>query len=168
MNKWGVRLIALLFIILAISNVYRLVTGTGRSSDDLGIAYNGKPVYIMAGIWAGIYFYTGFHLLKFHQKGRDWALFLLWPSTILVGLVCILVITVSVLSLYTRTALPIDLNPRWGSQINNPISVSIIFIGGFLLIFIPTYFLMRKDVKQLFEKPVTTEAATNLTQGAQS
>ncbi|RJP50713.1 MAG: hypothetical protein C4583_10105 [Anaerolineaceae bacterium] len=125
MNKWGVRLIALLFIILAISNIYQLITGAGHAGSDSGITYNGKPVYIMDGIWAGIYVYIGFHLLKFHQKGRDWALFLLWPSTILVGLVCIWVIVISIQALYTGTTLPFYLNPKWGSQISDPITVLI-------------------------------------------
>jgi len=138
MNKWGVRLISCLFFISPISNVYNLTTG-GRID----------VITLVSGVF---HVYIGVQLLRFQPSGRDWALFFFWLGTIIVGVLCTWIIILSIYTLYTGTSFPYELHPKWGGEINDPIIFSVISIGFFLCCFVPTYFLMRKDTKILFQK----------------
>lgn len=167
MNKLGVRLIALVFIIGAITDVYGLVTGTrhaqGGLGFDLGLTYNGKPIDVMAWMEVVVLLYAGIQLLRFHPSGRNWALFIFWVMTVFAGIFLFWFIG----SLATAS-IQIS-NPPWLSE-NSRSIFAILLLIGIIIVFclVPIYFLMREDVKQLFEKPVAVEGTTNIIQGEKS
>ncbi len=173
MNKWGVRLVGWYFLIWAISDVLGLMIDSGQTRGFLGISadlsydYN-LPFYKGTGQieimrWAGVcvLVYVGYNLLRFKQSGRMAALIVLWPTAIISGFYFILMILSSVsVFYYSGTRLSATLNffhTNWPGEISDPIILPLAFGSLFLLNFIITYFLMRKDTKQLFKKPATSE-----------
>ncbi len=159
MNKWGVRLISCYFFIWAISDVYKLISGTRHAKGFLGfhLTYHGENINIDSMAWAGVVIlvYAAFQLLRFHPSGRYWALTVLWVSTLLSGFSFIWLIVLLANAFYNGTGIDFS-NPKWLGEDSRPIAALLLFVGAFLFYFISVYFLMRKDVKQLFQKPVTT------------
>ncbi len=162
LNHWGVRLIGCYFFILAVSDVYKLITGTrhtkGFMGIDLGITHNGESIDVMA--WIGVYilFYTGFQLMRFYGRGRTWALIMLWPSTIFLGALFVASI-ISVFSPPVYKSLSSSFSMSWPwcqCRAETPLEI-LSFLGlAFAYYLIPLYFLLRTNTKVLFRKAVPT------------
>ena len=160
MNKWGVRLISCYFFVWAISDVYKLATGTS-SNKFFGFYFssNGENLAFMA--WAEVVAlaYIGFQLLRFHPGGRYWSLAVLWLMTLEAGGFLIWMIVLLAKDFFEGKSSGLAWNcncPIWHGEVRGLPAVLLYFVVVFIFIFIPTYFLMRKDVKQLFEKAVAT------------
>jgi hypothetical protein len=156
MKKWGVRLIALFFIIRAVSSIYGLISGTFRVNGFLGFdfTYNGKPTGIMAWVSVAIFLYVGVQLLRFHQSGRDSALFVLGLEMFVsaIFLIWMSVLWVKDFGENKGSGLAWNLSLfHWHSEIRGLSVVIVYFVEIFIFLFIPFYFLKRKNVKQLFE-----------------
>jgi hypothetical protein len=162
MNKWGVRLIGIYFFVWAISQFVKYVTITrnehGFWGFDLGLAHNGKLIDVIGLMGVVILIFAGFQLLRFQASGRYSALFILRLAILASGIGIILTVAVLIDSLITGTSFPLTTNFRGNSWLSEPggsIVYVVLLAGVFIIIyFIPAYYLMRKDVKQLFEKPV--------------
>jgi hypothetical protein len=104
--------------------------------------------------------YASFQLLRFHQSGRNWALSIFGLSILASGLGLIFIVVISINAFYTQTSYPFTLNfpgVTMFSEVDGSIAYVVFLIGIIMLFyFVPAYFLMRKDVKQLFEKAVAT------------
>lgn len=136
MNKWGVRLIGFLFLIEAIYYFLPLITKTWHPTGFWEIDL----------VYAIVFLYTGIQLLRFHPSGRNWALFILWLSTLLSGFFLVWIsLSLTTTSIYFA-------NPQWLNESSRPIFALLLFVGAVIIfLFVPIYFLMRKDVKQLFQ-----------------
>jgi hypothetical protein len=171
MNKWGVRLIAGLFFIRVISGIYNLITYTGPAGSYTTwvMEFGGWKMNtdFMGWVELLILVYIGFQLLRFKPSGRFWALTVLWLETIFLGGFVIWMSVLAAKAFYYNEPMSFS-HTTWFGEISGPIPFLLFFCGAFVFYAIPTYYLMRKDVKQLFKKPVTTEESTNLTQGVQS
>ena len=157
--KWGVRLIGFLLFVGAISDFYKLITGTrqiqGFLGFDLGLNHDGKPIDVMGWLGVVILIYVGVQLLRFQPSGRYWALFIFLVSTLL--LVVNLVWFIGLFTTASSGGTRIDIaNPQWLDEKSRPIAAILLFVGVIVFYCVPAYFLMRKDVKQLFHKPAPT------------
>ncbi|MBI5352368.1 MAG: hypothetical protein HZB50_06985 [Chloroflexi bacterium] len=167
MKKWGVRLIALLFFIGAILDAYGLIKGTrhaqGGLGFDLGLTYNGQPIDVMAWVEVVVFIYVGVQLLRFHPSGRFLALAIFWVSVF--SSTCtfswMIVLMVKDWTSPTLDFSKFSSNLPWLSGISVPILLIVFFAGVFVFNFLAIYFLRKKDVKQLFEKPVLAKGETN-------
>jgi len=175
MNKWGVRLIAVYFCVWAIFDFYTLTTGNGKTNGFLGfelaVSQNGKPVDVMAWLQAFVFMGVAVRLLSFEPGGRYWALFVFWIKSIKSAGFLVWMIVVSINDFYKtdipNLALKINI-PIWVGELKG-FSVALFYFVVFLIFyFIPTYFLMRKDVKCLFEKPVVADESTAIPTGESS
>lgn len=163
MNKWGVRLIAVYVFLWAISDFYKLITGNGRTHGFFGFVWmfsnNGNSIDFMAWLQAIVLVGVGINLLRFQSGGRYWALFIFWWTSIMSAGFLIWMIVVSVIDLSKGEipGLAVNLNNLiWGGEIRGFSAAFYYFVVILIFYFIPLYFLMRKDIKQLFEKSVTT------------
>jgi hypothetical protein len=161
MNKWGVRLIGACFFVMATSDFYKLITGNGRTNGflgfDLGLKRYGNPIEVMAWIEAAFFIYVGVQLLRFRPSGRYGALLVLGLASIGSGFGLVLVIAILINHFITGTSHPFTASNMWLGEIGEGIVAGVVMTGIFISFFIPAYFLMRKDVKPLFDKIGTTE-----------
>lgn len=159
MNKWGVRLISVYLFIWAISDFYNLITGNELIGIfigfDLGLNRDGIPIHVMAWVEALVLVYAGVQLLRFRSSGRYGALTVLLLYTLRAGGYLIWMIIITAFSF-------IDSEFRFSFSLVDgigPITFLFDMVILFVYYFIPTYYLMRRDVKQLFEKTVATGEA---------
>lgn len=172
MNKWGVRLISVYLSIWAITNAYKIISGHSKNTF-FGLGFNlfGHTLDFLA--WAEVAFlvYIGFQLFRFQSGGRNSALFLFWWLSISSAGFLIWMIVVTANDLYKGEipSLALNLNnPTWFGELRGFSAAWFYFVVILVFYFIPTYFLMRKDVKQLFEKPVTIEEPATILPGETS
>ena len=163
MNKWGVRLIAVYLFAWAISDFYKLLTDNENMGDFLGLESYGTPVPIMGWIEVVIYIYAGIQLLRFKPSGRNWALFIFGLLSLFSGAFLVVMVAVWINSYFTLAEFPLTFDfpgSAWLGEIGTSI-ISMALLVGLILFFyfLPTYFLMRKDVKRLFDKIDTTETS---------
>lgn len=151
-----IYLIAILFLLLALSDLVGLLTGSrsekGFLGLDLGFTMDGQELDIMG--WVGVFvqLYIGYQLFRLSSEGRSCALILLWIWTIGVGITICIVFMLLIMSPSRVT----EFSPAtfwffdYMAQIDLGVGLLICFI---VLIFysIPLYFLSRKDIKALFE-----------------
>jgi len=155
MKKWGVRLIGLLFFIRAISDIYALITYTGPAGSFTGWVMEFSRWNVntdfMGWVEIAILIYAGVQLLRFHPSGRLATLALLWVATLSLGGFLIWMTVLVTKSFYFNE--PIELShTSWFGEVRGPIPFLLLVFGAFVIYAIPTYYLTRKDVKQLFEK----------------
>lgn len=172
MKKWGVRLIGCYFFTWGISEVYKLIIGTS-SNSFFGIitTQNGEEVAFMAWVGVIVYLYIGFQLLRFDPRGRLWALTIFWLSVIALGFYLAWLALSPTSNFFSDVEMSVVLRvlfTDWPGEINGPTRIYSLLVGIFLFYSFLTYFLMRKDVKQLFEKTIIAEGPTNLIQGEKS
>jgi hypothetical protein len=158
MNKWGVRIIAMFFFILAIWDVYALLTGGhthGAFGFDLGITKDGKPdIDYMAWVEVVICIFIGIQLLRFHPSGRGCALNVLW-LLVLFSVLLLVILGVSVYRHYTGT---VDFGgPKWLNENLRPFAAILIPVGLLLFFLFLINFLLGEDVERLFGKPIDSK-----------
>jgi hypothetical protein len=171
MKKWGVRLIACLFFIRAISGAYNLIAYIGPAGSFSGwvMEFNGWNINtdFMGWVELVIPVYIGFQLLRFNPSGRFWALTILWLATLSLGGFLIWLSVLVAQAFYYNKPMNFS-HTNWFGEIRGPIPFLLFLASIFVFYAIPTYYLMRKDVKQLFEKPVAAEGTTDIIQGEKS
>ncbi|MFZ5880072.1 MAG: hypothetical protein ACOY0R_11935 [Chloroflexota bacterium] len=165
MKKWGVRLIGILFLLQAISTTIAYANGISPSFSGY-VEVDNVKLDITTPILICLFLYAGFQLARCKESGRIWALILLWPSVI-----ASLLFFVEALVTYNspivagKWKIGLEVFWLWGQEktiLDSPIRV---FVVGLFMIFylVPLYYLLRKDVKALFEPPTTsaiTESAS--------
>ncbi len=157
MVKWGVRLIGLLFIFEAVWDLYYLFTDGNNAVRFVGfsggISYGDNYTEILAWIIACALAYIGYRLLRFHTEGRAWALIILWPTAVLSGISLLVFMILPIASFASSKEISMKLYVFDKSfEINDPVSVLLIFGSFFLFYAIQVWFLMRRDVKIEFQK----------------
>ena len=165
MNKWGVRLIALLFVIRVILHAYNLITYTGPAGSYSGwvMEFGEWNINTDFMAWAEIIIlaYAGFQLFRFQPSGRYWALFTLWISTLVSGVFLVRITGVAIWAFYQREPIEAYFTVKFwntvGTKVDGVIPLLLVYVGNFVFYLVPTYYLMRKDVKQLFEKPIALQ-----------
>jgi hypothetical protein len=163
MNKWGIRLIGLLFFIWAIGKTFMLILdphASGRFPISIYLfTYNGiGQIDIMGWVGICILFYTGYHLIKFDKTGRIWALIILWPYTIYLGAL----FTAALVSFFFSPIREYLTSSIISSQkLETPWTFSLLFGGPFVCFLFPLYFLLRKENKLLFHKAVSKDENNN-------
>lgn len=156
MNKWGVRLIGLFFIVWAMQLAIRLITGNHPPHGFLFLVVDIDGIDLAAWIGVCVLVCIGYRLLALDPRSRFWALIMLWFLSIGYGWYFLK----TIISVFSHSSLdPITLN-FWPSQWNSPKLESTeiqlgVTLATFLYFAIPLYYLLRKDVKQLFQRPVT-------------
>lgn len=182
MNKWSVRLAGWYFIIWALLTAIGFILSPTHAGGFFGIYMNNSVSYSLPIIGSGaipqidlmalgksiFLLLVGYFILQFQSSARFAALIVLWPITIYHGIYFSLVTIAAIFSFfYSGTQASATMKfLQWSREVKDPIILALAFAGFFLFYAIPTYFLMRKDVKRLFEKPVTTEEPTNILPGA--
>jgi hypothetical protein len=157
MTKWGIRLIAVSFLLGMMLNLFGLITGINPPHGFLGFSWVSPSVQfdIMAWIGLCVNLYIGYHLLKFKDQGRIWALTILWISAFssVFGLV---------LFYFGNHLSPISMVPVTAHYFNYSFKSSLLLISGiaFALYVIQICFLMSKDVKTVFQGQEIAEAKT--------
>jgi hypothetical protein len=147
MNKWGVRLIGVFFLIAAAYNVisavenYSLLTAGTPTPDFWGFDL----------LYAAVFLYPGIQLLRFRPSGHGCALNVLWMLVLLTGLVIIAAGKI-VYDYYTGEIY--FGAPTWLAENLRPIVVMLVPVGILFLFLIPINFLLGADVERLFGKPV--------------
>jgi hypothetical protein len=150
MKVWGIRLIGMFFLVGAILNLFGIITGINPPHGFMGLSWVSSSIEfdIMAWIGTFVFAYIGYHLLKLRSQGRIWALILLWIS----------VLRIVFAFIYTAIKIPAPLTsitlvanyPGHSYTLDKP-GIFLVLMGiSFLFFAIPTYFLMRKDVKMEF------------------
>lgn len=169
MNKWGVRLIGCLFLIRAISDAYPLIVNNGNA-EDLGwrvLFFGANLSGFMPWLVITLLIYIGAQLLRFQPSGRDWALIILWLSTLAWGGILIWVIFLIAKAFFYNETMELS-HSSWFGEIRGPIPTILLLAGVFIAYFVLSYYLMRKDVKFLFEKPVAAEESNSIPTGESS
>ena len=164
LTKLGVRLIGIFFFIRAVADVYGLITHTRSAEGFLGFYMNfnddGKPIIdIMAWVGVVIMIYVCFQLFRFHPSGRNWALTIYWLLLLEGAGYSIWLIISWVKDFFGGKDFSFALNinnPVWQGEVSGLFAILLYFGVVVVFIFIPVYFLMRKDVKQLFQKTAPT------------
>jgi hypothetical protein len=162
MNKWGVRIIAMFFFILAIWDVYALLTGGhthGAFGFDLGITKDGKPdIDYMAWVEVIICIFIGIQLLRFHPSGRGCALNVLWLLVLFSGFVLI----ASVITVYGVYTGKVNIGGlTWLNENLRPIAAILLPVGVLIFFLISINFLYREDVELLFKKSVAQQESAS-------
>lgn len=163
MNKLGVRLIALLFFILAITNIHRLIIGaSSKEFFGLGLTHNGEKLILMAWAQIAVLIYIGIQLLRFHPSGRYGALAVLWLGMFGAGWLLIWLGVPAVKAFYHNETIELYYI-TWFGEIRG-LAVLLFYIGLLIYFFIPAYSLMRKDTKILFQSVEKSETSPMPTQ----
>ena len=180
MNKWGVRLVGWYFIIRAILTAVGLILSPTHAGGFFGIYMDNSisfnlpignctfPQIDFMALWETFFlFLVGYYILRFQSRARLTALIVLWPSTIYYGFYFILMTLAAIFSFFDPEAEASATLRffKWSRDVNDPLILLLAFTGFFLFYSIPTYLLMRKDVKHLFEKPAAVDGAISITQG---
>ena len=159
MNKWGVRLIAVYLFVWAISDLYNLIAGNELTpvfiGFDLRLNRDGIPIHVMVWVEGLVLVYAGIQLLRFNPSGRYGALAILLLNTIRAGGYLIYMIAIMAMGLYHSGS-----DFWWQFSLVDGVSYFTFLFGTvifFVYYFIPTYYMMQKDVKRLFDKTDTTE-----------
>ena len=167
MNKWGVRLISAYFFVWAISKAVGIDNSKGSSYNiELPFYKHSGQIDLVGWIGVCVLLYVGYNLLRFDSTSRTIALISLWPSVIGMGVFFVL-ITYSAINAFLSGAYATAdssmtfyfFHIKWPGEITNPALIYSIIVGRLMLVLAPLYFLMRKDVKQLFAKTDTTETS---------
>ena len=166
MNKWGIRLVGYYFFVRAILTAYRLILSPSYAGGFFGIhtniSYslpflgNGDAINLMAMGEVIALSLIGYFLLRFNSSARLAALLVLWPPTIYYGIYFLLMTLAAISSFFdpeTKASATLTFF-QWSQKINDPIILALAFTGFFLFYFIPTYLLMKKDTKALFQKVI--------------
>jgi hypothetical protein len=157
MKKWGVRLIAIYFLLWAIGEGIALANGTSKApfylvSDNIRLD-------VITPIEICLLLYISFQLIFFVKNGRTWALIVLSWAVLRSGVVFILSwITFNAplkLGDY-QLAYKLDMGLV---KSDSPLLISIVAAGMFIAFLMSLYYLLRKDIKALF-KPSIIHAIT--------
>ena len=153
MKKWGVRLISIYFLLWAIIEGIALANGTSKApfylvSDNLRLD-------VITPIEICLLLYISVQLMLFAKNGRTWALIILSWAVLRVGVVLVFILS------WTAFNTPLKLGnyqvvyklDMGFVKSDSPLLISISAIGMFIVILTSLYFLLRKDVKALFEPP---------------
>ena len=170
MNKWGVRLIGYYFFARAILTAYGLILSPYNAGGFFGFqSINASYSLPFFGSGTQIDFlalgeviallFIGYYILRLNSTARGTALLILWPPTIYYGIYFVLMTLVAIFSFFSPEAKASATLTffQWSRDVNDPVILALAHAGFFLFYSIPTYLLMRKDVKQLFEKTAVTE-----------
>ena len=171
MKKKGVRLVGVFFVVWAIHNFFGLLTGQLSKKGFMGLIIESGGHDIAPWIGACLFLYIGVQLIRLDPRGRLWALTFLWLSVIVLGFYLAWIVLSPTSNFFSNTDMSIIWHffyTDWPGEIKGPYNNYSVFIGVFLFYSALTYFLMRKDIKQLFEKSVTTEEPTNILPGAKA
>jgi hypothetical protein len=165
MNKWGVRLVGVFFVVWAVHDFFGLLTGQLSQKGFMGLIIENNGHDIAPWIGAFLIIYIGVQLIRLDQKGRLWALILLWLRVVVLGFFLAWTALSPTSNFFSKTDMSVVLHvfyTDWPGVIRGPNSIYLLFVGTFLFHSALTYYLMRKDVIQLFAKADTTESnATN-------
>jgi FtsH-binding integral membrane protein len=134
MNKWGVRLIGIYFIVWAIHDFFGLLTGQFSKEGFMGIIINAFGHDIATWIGAFLCLYIGIQLIRFDQRGRRWALILLWPWVIISGFLLVWIILSPDYSIFSHADTSITLRAfytDWPGEIRGPYRVYSVYVSIF-------------------------------------
>jgi hypothetical protein len=189
MNKWGVRLAGWYFIIWALLTAIGFMLSPTHAGGFFGVYMYNSGSYTLPIIGSGaipqldlmalgksiFLVLAGYFILRLQSPARVAALTVLWPSVIIHGFIFVLVLAGAIYDLFAGRNSGGDyyatfyfFQTNWPGKITDPILLNLIFTGRFLLSLIPTYILMRKDVKRLFQRTVTAGGTTNIIHGEKS
>jgi hypothetical protein len=166
MKKWISRLVGCFFLTWALSEFIGLLTGTRSVKGFYGFVSNafirGIPERVDVAAWIGVIIlaWTGYYLIRLEEWGRRLALILLWPCLIGNSLLFILYAIGSINSILFDDPISVTIrlfNFNWPGEMDKPFII-LSFFGGLLFFYgIIVYFLSRKDIKILFQKPETPQ-----------
>lgn len=153
MKKWGVRLIGVLFLLWAVKDTFALADGTS----------NGFLKYVVGDIWIDVstpiqiclFLYAGFQVIRLDKSGRTWALIMLFWNILWSGLALFFLFSIPINGTLMFHSIFGDLNASQGVIIN------IVWIT--LMFLIPLFYLLRKDIKALFEPPTIPDVPQAVT-----
>lgn len=171
MSKWGVRFVGVFFILWAIHDFFGLLTGRFSKEGFMGIIVDAFGHDIAPWIGAFLCLYIGIQLIRLNPKGRRWALFLLWLWVIVSGFYLVWVALSPTSNFFSDVNMSIEWRffyTNWPGEIKSPYNNYMMYIGLFLFYSDITYFLMRKGVKRLFEKPIPSEEPATILPGETS
>jgi hypothetical protein len=155
MRKWIVRLIGCLFLLLALSELIDLITGTRSTKGFYGIrllvGVMSDQVDIMVWIGVVIEVCTGYYLIRLEERGRRLVLFLLFLSIGQVILAMFIAISSANWS-FSHTPLILRFAEQ-SYEIDNPPGTLLVIAGMVIFYGSGIYFFTRKDTKTLFQKP---------------
>ncbi len=166
MKKWGVRLIGILFLLWAVSSFIDWLRGSEEGFLGFYINIFGSNISPLVEVF--ILLYTSYYIFKFDKRGRIWALILLWPSSI-ASLLFFIKTLVTYNSPIVVVKWTVGLEVFWlqGQEktiLDMPIRVLV--VGLFMILSLAAlYYLLRKDIKALFEPPTIpdiTQIATDV------
>ncbi len=152
MKKWGVRLISIYFLLWAIIEGSALANGTSRApfylvSDNLRLD-------IITPIEICLLLYISFQLMFFTKNGRIWALIMLSWAVLRSGVVFILSwVTFNAPLKLGNYQLDYKLDMGFVKS-DSSLLISVFATGMFMAFLASLYYLLRKDVKALFEPPI--------------
>jgi len=152
MKKWGVRLIGILFLLLAIGDASSLMGGTS----------NGFIIYTLGGIRLDITniitfclnSYIGFQLIRVNNSGRILAILILWWG--ILSSACVFIFSLS------ATKPNQILDTRVG-EIDAFLYIILFFAATIAMYSMLLYYLERKDIKALFEPLIIPEIPQTVT-----
>ena len=152
MKKWGVRLIGILFLLSAVSAFGKLFKGGEASFWGIYINIFGWDISSLVNICVS--FYIGYSLLKFNKMGRTWALTLLWLG----------VFSSAWAFVFSLTAIKANqtIDTRFG-EIDAFLFIILLYLGIFIALSVPLYYLERRDIKALFEPPTIPDISQTAT-----
>ncbi|MBI5297834.1 MAG: hypothetical protein HY869_20335 [Chloroflexi bacterium] len=153
MKKWGVRLIAIYFFLWAIRDSIALANGTSNSFLHF---YIGEiSLDIMTPIQICLLLIAGFQLMIFDKNGRIWALVILCWNLLQFGM------SLFFLSL-TNFKMPLRFQSIFG-DLDASHGILIIVAWMTLIFLVPLFYLLRNDVKVLFEPPTIPDIPKTVT-----
>ncbi len=169
MKKWGVWLISISFFIGAITNYFDIITQRNPPHGFMGFSFFYEsglspaslvPQFdVMALIGLCVNLYIAYNLSKFRNDGRIGALIVLWLSTLLLGF-SLFYIAIKISTPLTSLGTAVNYLGL-SYNINQPGTFLTMAGSVFTFYIIQIYFLMRKDVKAQFQKPVNIKVESN-------
>jgi len=171
MNKWGVRVIAIYFCVWSIHDFFGLLTGQLSKEGFMGLIIDAFGYDIAPWIGAFVCLYIGVQLIRLDPKGRRCALFLLWLWMIISGFYLVWMVFSPTSNFFSDANMSVVWRlfyTDWPGEVKGSYKNFLMYIGIFIFYSILTYFLMRKDVKRLFEKHVTADESASILPGETS
>lgn len=163
MKKWGVRLIGILFLLWAISEGIALANGTSRA--PFYFVTDNIRLNVITPIEICLLLYISVQLMLFAKNGRTWALIMLSWAVLRIGVVLVFILSWAAFNTPLKlgnyqVAYKLDMG---FIKPDSPLLISISAIGMFIVILTSLYFLLRKDVKALFEPPTILDVPQTVT-----
>ncbi len=152
MKKWIVRGFGVIFLLMACSNIFVLLTNPQAKIGLLGLYVHLANIDVTGWIAAGMYLYTGYSLIRLKESGRRWALFFLWVS--LIGCIVLLIFGIYT-AIYSSPNTSIMLYRSFSGETHSTDNPWIVLpVIGFLdaIFALAIFFLSSKDTKALFHK----------------